>query len=612
MALEDFVEHAWETQLLHLTIEDLKIDSVSDIDLRAKCQLCFYLASSFLTRGRRAAARSLFEASASALTQGNVPKQYWQVARSVDPRRERSRSIVCSRSASIQLRALHPWRTQGTALPTSCATRPWLLRFWKTCLAYRKRPMSSRNCSGSRLDWAAGFMKECLTRRRGISTIAFLAPPSPQVKRPPFGHAYGRRTPISSCASCAQAGSTRPIFRTNAGGHIVRISAVSWTTPAHGQRWGPIHKLWRDTAKDGREVSPFCRRRFSGDSSVALPRTRYHALCDPNNGDDGGTVVAEMMAYTLPTLTGYCAARQGAHEIEVVFRGFPHEPNPFHSACRAPDGFEHLFGGLPSGNPLRELTALPSADNVLIMSMATRITQQQFERCLDLRMPDAREWLTRFFANPPDGVHGNSLRVLANVHHFDLRTVSSWSNVLPVLIARTSGGNTLTDMVGAYLRSLGCDALIFPSARNDFVAAFSEDTLVSASGWNLVDYRGLGPVDQVGLDIGDPIEPLEGQIELLESDEADTAGSIRLLGNRLTTRVINQINYEYFLFAHGPRWCVEHKEFEMFARSYLWYRKRYPQGDGGFLGICDQCEHSFTDESVAILSRCPLCGFQGD
>ena len=64
MALEAFVEHVWETQLLRLTLEDLEIDSVSDLDLKAKCQLCFYLASSFLIRGQRAAARPLFEVSA--------------------------------------------------------------------------------------------------------------------------------------------------------------------------------------------------------------------------------------------------------------------------------------------------------------------------------------------------------------------------------------------------------------------------------------------------------------------------------------------------------------------------------------------------------------------
>ena len=212
-----------------------------------------------------------------------------------------------------------------------------------------------------------------------------------------------------------------------------------------------VHKLMRDTSEDGREVSPFCRRRFSGDSSVPLPRTRYHALCDPQAGDDGGTIVAEMMAYALPTLTGYCATRQGAHGVEVVFRGLPGEPNPFYRACSDPDGVEHVFRGLPSGNPLRELTTLPAADNVLVLPMATSITEQHFERCLDLRMPDARDWLTRLFANPPDGVHGDALRVLANTHRFELRTVSQWSDVLPVLIARTSGGNPLTDMVGAYL-----------------------------------------------------------------------------------------------------------------------------------------------------------------
>ena len=80
-------------------------------------------------------------------------------------------------------------------------------------------------------------------------------------------------------------------------------------------------------------------------------------------------------------------------------------------------------------------------------------------------------------------------------------------------------------------------------------------------------------MDRVGVEVGDPIEPLAGQIQLLESADGETKGSIGLLGNRLTNRVINQINYEYFLAAHGPRWRVEHKEFEIFARSYLSVQK---------------------------------------
>jgi len=375
---------------------------------------------------------------------------------------------------------------------------------------------------------------------------------------------------------------------------------------------GPVHQMLRDTFKDGSEGSPFCRRRFSGDSSAPLPRGRYHAVCDPSTGDDSGTLVAEMMGYAAPNLTGYCAPRQAALGVEVVFRGLPQEPNPFYLACQNPEAFEHVFRGLPSGHVTRALQALPSADNVLVILMPAATTEQRFERCFDMRQPDAREWLVRLFANPPDGVHGDALRVLAEAHHFDLGKVNQWTDLLPVLIAYTMGGNTLTDLVGAYLRSLGCDAVIFPSARNDFHAMFHDGRLVSASGWNLVDYRGLGPVDRVGVDIGNPIEALKGQLQWEESGEGSSCGSIRLVGNRTTTRMIDQLLFDTFLQMHGSRWRLEHKEAAMFVRTYLWYRRRYSLADRSFLGICDRCERSFTDGRVEVLPECPACGFQGD
>lgn len=45
IAIRAFVEHAWETQLLRVTIEGGKIDKLSDLDLRRKGQLSFYVAS---------------------------------------------------------------------------------------------------------------------------------------------------------------------------------------------------------------------------------------------------------------------------------------------------------------------------------------------------------------------------------------------------------------------------------------------------------------------------------------------------------------------------------------------------------------------------------------
>ena len=270
-----------------------------------------------------------------------------------------------------------------------------------------------------------------------------------------------------------------------------------------------------------------------------------------------------------------------------------------------------MFRDHTSGNVTRDLEILPSADNVLFLPVPVALIEQQFERCLDMRTPVAREWVAALFANPPDGLHGDSLRLLAEAHQYKLDTVGQWSDLLPVLIARTMGGNTLTDMLGTYLRALGCDSLIFPSARNDFHASFDKGTMTSASGWNLVDFRGLEAVDRVGIDIGDPIEPLTGQTELHESKEGTSAGSIRLVGNRLTNRITNQALYHQFLRDRATRWLSQHESTAMLVRGFLWYRTRYSAGEPTFFGICDGCETPFTDSSVAVRPECPTCGFDG-
>ena len=613
MAIDAFVDHAWETRLLRMTLEDQEIESddVSDLDLKAKSQACFYLASVFLTRGQRAAARPLFEMSA--LTQAQCAETVLASSEVLSPE---ARTLTLGRVLSRCQQSFEDIESVEDARDGAAA----FFRHATVAVEIREdlpptpEPPDEQQELRRLASGLAGWLHERMSEEAARNLYDRLARVPLAAGQPP---AVPRRVPAGPPPLRAVQLTLKQL--TLDGASELSRAAIAFGFPlflgrhplmASAER--PVHKLMRETEKDGREVSPFCRRRFSGDSSVPLPRTRYHAVCDPQTGDDGGTVVAEMMAYTIPSLTGYCAVRQAGQGMEIVFRGLPQEPNPFYRACSDPAGHEHVFRGLPAGNPLHALATLPSADNVLVLPMTTTTTELRFERCLDLRFPDAREWLIRLFTNPPDGLHGDSLRVLANTHRFDLRTATEWLRLLPVLIARTTGGNPLTDIVGAYLRFFGCDALVFPSARNDFYVAFSHGRLASTSGWNLVNYRGLDPVDHVGLEVGDPIEPLAGQLQMLASDDGETRGSTRLLGNRLTNRIINQVNYEYFLAARGPRWLVERKEVELFARSYLWYRKRYTQARGSFVGSCDQCGHSFTDPSDAVRPECPICGFQGD
>ena len=51
------------------------------------------------------------------------------------------------------------------------------------------------------------------------------------------------------------------------------------------------------------------------------------------------------------------------------------------------------------------------------------------------------------------------------------------------------GGSGFTKSIGTWMRVMGIDSLIYPSARSNVSATYGENKeLVSAKGWSLVDY----------------------------------------------------------------------------------------------------------------------------
>lgn len=379
-------------------------------------------------------------------------------------------------------------------------------------------------------------------------------------------------------------------------------------------------ELRRSRIPGDRHVSPYCRRRYSGDSSEDFPRCRYYSLCRDDKGTDNRTLVSELSAYALPRMTGYCAARTGrtANEIELVFRGLPDEPNPLYLGLSNPDAFEHVFSGMPNMNPLREASGIAGVASQVgdatevVLPVTCLVQSYEIPRCLDLRQPEARRWVVEFFADPPQGKYGDALRLLAKAHLIDLRRVRDWVGVAPVLNARTMGGNPLTDMLGTYLRQAGCQALIYPSARNDYGALYMNGTLKDFFGWNLVDYRNAAAPKKVGIDLGDPIEALEGQNIIREIGDGPNAGSIAFVGNQLFNRVRNHALYDRRIRMVGSEWRLKHIGQELFVRGYLWYRQRYSLADRSFSAICDQCNARWVDDRVQLVPQCPSCGYLGD
>jgi hypothetical protein len=362
-----------------------------------------------------------------------------------------------------------------------------------------------------------------------------------------------------------------------------------------------------------RQKSPYCRRRYSGDMSKEFPRSRYYHAVPSDIRDQ--TIVCELNAYTIPALVGFTCAELGSEDdvVNLVFRGLPRESNPLFRGLANPEFYDHVFKKLPKTDPLREAAAderlkgcIPDV-NTFVIPVQLSTTHHDIANCLDLRRPEARCWLVNFFHDPPPGLYGDAFRALALAHRFEFQKVQDWAGIIGVIYAQTMGGNPLTDMIGTYLRSVGCDALIFPSARSDTLAHWVNGELKSFVGWNLVDYRGAGEPEKVGIDIGDPIESLPGKYRFSEPTSGPDRGSLIFRGPSLVNRMINQLQYEEYLRAFGPAWQVKHGESEFFERGYFWYAKRYSNQDDRFAAICVSCKARFDDPEVEIMEQCPHC-----
>jgi hypothetical protein len=119
--------------------------------------------------------------------------------------------------------------------------------------------------------------------------------------------------------------------------------------------------------------------------------------------------------------------------------------------------------------------------------LPVRITRERFERLIDLRDPEVAAWftyeLTRLRWITGDG---GEAPAFPNKEPLD-----EFTDLLPSLMVQYhGGGNGATRVAGQWLRSLGADALVFPSARSDSRVEVDKHAVKDFYGWNLVDYRG--------------------------------------------------------------------------------------------------------------------------
>jgi hypothetical protein len=220
-------------------------------------------------------------------------------------------------------------------------------------------------------------------------------------------------------------------------------------------------------------------RRFSGGPS--LGRGRYWSVCHDETGQDGGTLISELMAYWQSS-TGYL-------------------PN-------LRDAGLQLERGTTSAEPIRVLEVIADRfeDRGVLRRRTTRvdrvyrllrlaIAEVEVERVVDLRLPETQRW---FFANFV-GLEDRS----AERGHLDktgsgslaigkTRPIHDFLELLPTLVADHVGGGAFHQAVGAWLRHQGANALVYPSARRDAMTTLDGSRLIF-DGWNFVDYRDAGP-----------------------------------------------------------------------------------------------------------------------
>ena len=214
-------------------------------------------------------------------------------------------------------------------------------------------------------------------------------------------------------------------------------------------------------------------RRYAGDSG--LPRGRYYSVCIDENGNDNGTLVREILAYHNAIKVGL---------VEVVDSTNPDFSKQAFEMIgnKKPHLIISFFAMGEKINSFARPHLLNSDKKHLSVALPLRITREVRQNILDLRQPEAAEWftreLTRLSSNPDSLIRIVDPRLPLN----------SFFELLPTLLEQGLGGSDYLNVAGAWLRSLGAQGLVFPSARNDITVTFQRQKLISSTGFNFVDF----------------------------------------------------------------------------------------------------------------------------
>ena len=223
-------------------------------------------------------------------------------------------------------------------------------------------------------------------------------------------------------------------------------------------------------------------RRYAGDNN--LPAGCYHSVCQDVNGDDGQTLCRELYEYTDLNIPGFIwVSDSWDQELMDVLK----RVNQGEAAHYAPGIYVFMLPPIEEEKkplyhqfyaPILEQTK--NWDGLSIVHIATQLKVEEFEKIIDLRQQETQEWFSQFFKQGDGGVFYKQTEVLPN----------DFMGILPALVYPEFGGSGVTKSLGSWMRLMGIDALVYPSARSDAGVEYdSNGKLSKYHGWNLVDYR---------------------------------------------------------------------------------------------------------------------------
>lgn len=214
-------------------------------------------------------------------------------------------------------------------------------------------------------------------------------------------------------------------------------------------------------------------RRYDGDRT--LPRGCYYTVCNSEDGDDGGTLRRELMFYKDAGIA------EGHIEIyDPVVTQQLEMINHLGMDASARERLVVRF--IPFAQPANSAAPLS-----IHLSLPLEIQEVCVANVLDLRRPDALDWLFRTVPKLHFIVNDEAEKQACFPFRKELTT---FGDLLPSLIDQQRGGGNFDKLVGLYLRQIGVFGLVFPSARSDANIRVVHCEPEHSHGWSFVDYRG--------------------------------------------------------------------------------------------------------------------------